>query len=252
MPMIVEHWRSSKVTRRKISIKFRVAAVHVILFFIVASGASVADNNNDPPSKTTDGLELVKKTKHRLVYMAPDADISQYTSVSIVDCFVAFKKDWKRDYNRDSVSLQRRVDDNDIDRIKKRLAAKFKEVFIEELTEEGKHEVVDHVGPEVLVLRPAIINLDVTSADTGMTSARSRSYNASAGQMTLYLEFYDSVTSTIFAKVMDAEADRGMGASFQLSNSVTNTAAAERILRSWARELAEHLGEVKNDGEDAE
>jgi hypothetical protein len=221
----------------------------MVLFAIGASGVSVAD---DPPQRTTDGLELVKQTKHRLVYMAPDADISQYTSVSIVDCYVAFKKDWKRDYNRNSVSLQRRVDDNDMDRIKKRLAEEFKKIFIEEITNDGKHEVVDHVGPEVLVLRPAIINLDVTSPDTGVSAGRSRSYNASAGQMTLYLEFYDSVTSAIIAKVMDAEADRGAGGFAMSANSVTNTAAADRILRSWARELVGHLGEVKNDGEDAE
>jgi hypothetical protein len=238
-----------KMRRDQISITSRVLTVFMILFAIGASGVSVAD---DPPQRTTDGLELVKQTKHRLVYMAPDADISQYTSVSILECFVAFKKNWQRDYNRSSVSLQRRVDDNDMDRIKKRLAAKFKEVFIEVLAEEGKHEVVDHVGPEVLVLRPAIVNLDVTSPDTGMTAGRSRSYNASAGQMTLYLEFYDSVTSTIIAKVMDSEADRGSSSSFMISSSVTNTAAAGRILRGWAEELAGHLGEIKNDGEDAE
>jgi hypothetical protein len=64
--------------------------------------------------------------------------------------------------------------------------------------------------------------------------------------MTLYLEFYDSVTSTIIAKVMDAEADRMGGSSFQMSSSVSNTAAADRILRSWAKELVGHLGEVKD------
>ena len=235
---------------RKISLLTRrVTAVLMILGAISVSGAS---NSDDPPQRTVEGLELVKQTKHRLVYLAPDADISQYTSVSITDCFVAFRKDWKRDNNRSSVSLQRRVDDNDMDRIKKRLAAKFKEVFIEELTEEGKHEVVDHVGPEVMVLRPAIINLDVTSPDTGMSAGRSRSYTASAGQMTLYLELYDSVTSTIIAKVMDAEADRAAGGFAMTANRVTNTAAAGRILRSWAKELAGHLGEVKNDGEGAE
>jgi hypothetical protein len=51
---------------------------------------------------------------------------------------------------------------------------------------------------------------------------------------------------------MDAEADRGAGGFAMSANSVTNTAAADRILRSWARELVGHLGEVKNDGEDAE
>ena len=230
------------------SITSHVTIVLMILFAIGASGVSVAA---DPPQTTTEGLELIKQTKHRLVYVEPDADFSQYTSVSIVDCYVAFKKDWKRDYNRSEISMSMRVDDHDMDRIKKRLAAEFKKIFIDELTKEGKHEVVDHVGPEVLVRRPAIVNLDVTSPDMSMSSTgRSRSYNANAGSMTLYLELYDSVTSTIIAKIMDAQADRAAGGFAMTANRVTNTAAADRILRSWARELAGHLGEVKNDGDE--
>lgn len=229
---------------RKISTTSRVATITMILFAIGASGANAKD---DPPQTTTDGLELVKQTKHRLVYLLPEADISQYTDVSILDCYVAFKKNWERDYNRGAGhNLQRRVDDHDMDRIKQRLAEEFKKIFIEELTKEGKHNVVDHVGPEVLVLRPAIVDLDVTSPDMSMSTAgRSRSYSASAGSMTLYLELYDSVSSAILAKVMDGEADRAAGGFAMQANRVTNTAAADRILRSWARELAEHLGEVK-------
>ncbi len=210
---------------------------------IAGPNLGVAADKSDPPSKTTDGLDLIKETDHRLVYALPDADLSRYTDVAILDCYVAFKKDWKRDYNRDAISLQMRVDDNDIDRMKKRLATEFKKIFIEELTKDGKHAVVDHVGSDVLLIRPAIINLDVTSVDT-QSASRSRSFNASAGAMTLYLELYDSVTSSIIARVIDAQADRDFG-SFQMSSSVSNTAAADRILRDWASELAAHFGEVK-------
>jgi len=108
---------------------------------------------------------------------------------------------------------------------------------------------VDHVGPEVLALRPAIISLDVNSPNTQHQAGRSRTYTAAAGQLTLYLEFYDSVTSTMIAKIMDAEADRMGSTHFQMSSRATNTAAADRILRSWARELVGHLGEV-NDSDD--
>ena len=120
-----------------------------------------------------------------------------------------------------------------------------------DVTKDGKHEVVDHVGPEVLVLRPAIVNLNVTSPDMSMSSASpSRSYNANAGEMTLYLEVYDSVTSTILAKVMDSQADRAPGGFAMMSSRVTNTAAANRILRGWASELAGHLGEVHSHDEE--
>ena len=217
---------------------------------IAGPNIGVAAEKSDPPSRTTDGLDLIKQTDQRLVYALAGADLSRYTDVAILDCYVAFKKNWQKEYNRDAISLQTRVDDNDIDRMKKRLAAEFKRIFTEELTKDGKHAVVDHVGSEVLLLRPAIINLDVTSVDTHSAS-RSRSFNASAGAMTLYLELYDSVTSSIIARVIDAQADRDFG-SFKMSSSVGNTSAADRILRDWASELAAHLGEVKGAEESEE
>ena len=130
-----------------------------------------------------------------------------------------------------------------MERIKKNLAEEFKKVFTEELTKAG-HEVVDQTGPDVLIIRPAIVNLDVMAPDIqspGITHVVVRS----AGSLTLYLELYDSTTGAIFGKVMDAQADREGFA--QLANRVTNKAAADRILRSWASELAGHLGAARED-----
>jgi hypothetical protein len=67
---------------------------------------------------------------------------------------------------------------------------------------------------------------------------------ASAGQMTLYAELYDSVSNQLIGKVMDPEADRGFGG--QIMNRVTNTAAEDRIVRRWADVLAGHLHAVKS------
>ena len=51
---------------------------------------------------------------------------------------------------------------------------------------------------------------------------------------------------TIARKVGTAKAlDNGM---IQYSNSVTNRAEADRILRRWARLLNDHLAEVKSTG----
>jgi hypothetical protein len=130
------------------------------------------------------------------------------------------------------------VNDADITRIKAKLAKEFKEVFIKVLTAKGQ-TVVTEDGSDVLILRPAIINLDVTAPDT-RSPGMSHTVTASAGQMTLYLELYDSVTSDLLARVVDPKADRGMG-TFSISDSVSNKMAADRILKSWATILAEYL-----------
>ena len=93
----------------------------------------------------------------------------------------------------------------------------------------------DNSAQDLLLLRPAIINLDVTAPDT-MTAGRSRTFTASAGSMTLLMGFYDAVSGSLLARVMDAEAAHDTGY-MQISNSVTNMADANRIFRKWAKIL---------------
>jgi len=197
--------------------------------------------DDELPEVSSDGLHLVKGTKVRIAYAAPDIDLSQFNKVKILNCFVEFKEDWARDYNLHEVGLSGRVSDRDVEQIKERLANEFNKVFTEELTE-GGHEVVDEEGPGVLLLRPAIINLDVTAPDV-RSAGRSNTWVQSAGQMTLYMELYDSATSTLLARVIDPQADSGHGPATRASRT-TNKREADKILRRWANMLGEHLGDV--------
>ena len=112
--------------------------------------------------------------------------------------------------------------------------------FVEELQTEGGYEVVDDGAEDVMIIRPAIIDLDIEAPDT-MTPGMSATFSASAGQMTLYMELFDSVTSEIIARVVDAEGGRDHG---MIRNRATNKAEADRILRKWADILRSHLDRV--------
>ncbi|HSD70309.1 MAG TPA: DUF3313 family protein [Woeseiaceae bacterium] len=194
------------------------------------------------PETTPEGLVLMKDTKARVVYARPGATLDGYTKVALLDCYVAFKKNWERDYNRDASSLSGRVDAKDMERIKTLLADEFRKVFTEELQEEGGYPIVDVAGEDVLVVRPAILNLDVTAPDID-TASRNRQFVTSAGEMTLYMELFDSATGEIIARVIDPQAaDRGGFAT--MANSVTNKAEADRIIRKWAVALRSHLGDL--------
>src|SRR4029077_14018369 len=184
-----------------------------------------------PPKVSSDGLELKKQTDRRLVYVKPGADFSQYKRVAILDCHVEFSKDWLRSYNNSQSDPSRQVGDKDIQRAKTDLAAQFKKVFTDELQGAGGYQVSDTAAPDVLVLRPGLINIQVSAPDL-MAPGRSVTYAQSAGQMTLYLELWDSATNTILARVVDTRADpQAYG---QRSSSVSNRAAAARIMKSWA------------------
>lgn len=204
--------------------------------------APVIAKKEELPEVSKDGLHLLKDTKVAVAYAKPGASLEAYDRVMLVDCFVDFKEDWQRDYNLDVVGLDGRVTDKDAEAIKKGLAEEFKKVFTDTLNKEG-YQVVDTPAADVLLLRPALINVDVTAPDVG-TRGFSRTYVESAGSMTLYLELWDSETNTLLARVIDPqEDDRGFAT---ISNKVTNKAAADRIIRSWAKLLVKHLAEVKD------
>jgi hypothetical protein len=220
---------------------------HLLTVCFVASlalGASPGLLAKDAlPEVSPEGLQLQKSKEARAVYLKPGATFDKYNRVAILDCYVEFAKDWQRDYNNDVGGIQGRVSTADMDRMKAAVAAEFKKVFTEELQTKGGYQVVDTAAPDVLVLRPAVVNLMVTAPDL-MTADMSRTLVASAGQMTLYLELWDSVTNTILARIMDPQADRGMGGMAQVADSVTNKAAADRILKAWAEKLRKHLDAV--------
>jgi hypothetical protein len=77
-----------------------------------------------------------------------------------------------------------------------------------------------------------------------MSPGMNRTYVASAGSMTLYLELYDGATGDIIARVIDPEAADDAGIA-QVANRVTNTADFDRVVRRWAEIINANLASVK-------
>lgn len=219
----------------------------LILFLASMSYSQSLQAKEEPPEVSHDGLHRLHDTKVALAYAKPDADFSVYNRLLILDCHVAFKKNWQRDHNRSYKSVSDRVSDSDMERIKEDMAQAFQEVFIEELDTQGGYQVVDEVGDDVLIIRAAIIDLDVTAPDLGKSTGRSRTFTSSAGAATLYIELYDSVTSEILARAIDRKAARDSG-HMTWSNQVRNSADAKRVLRQWAGLLRQRLDELHGKG----
>lgn len=201
------------------------------------SGVALA-KKEDLPAVSHDGLELRKGKVADAVYVRPGVDFSVYKRFAILECPVAFSKDWQRDRQRGAM----RVSQKDMDEMKANLSAEFLKIFTDELQDKGGYSIVTEGAEDVLILRPAIIDLEVSATDS-MTAGRSYTLSESAGGMTLYLEIFDSVTGQILARAIDRGEDRGMG-QIEWQNSVTNKAEADRILRRWASALRARLDEV--------
>ena len=198
-----------------------------------------------PPQMSDDGLQLVKQTKSRLVYKKPDATFTQFKRVAILDCTVEFSKEWLKDYNSSQRDPSRKISTSDLDRAKADLAKQFKKIFTDELATKGGYQISENAAPDVLVLRPALVNIQVSAPDL-MTPGRSATFVQNSGAMTLYLELWDSSTNTILGRVMDARGSNDQLA--QRSSSVSNRAAADSMMRSWAKELRERLDIITGKG----
>ena len=190
----------------------------------------------EPPEVSHDGLHRVANAAVAISYRKPDVDFSGYSKVMLLDVHIAFKKNWKRDH--------RGINNKDMERIKRRGADLFRQTFVDVL-EEGGYPVVYEAGEDVLLLRPALIDLDVKAPDV-MKPGRTRTYAATAGAVTLYLEVFDSFSGEILARAADRKGARNYSNGWRMTGtSVHGSAEARRIFKAWANLLKDRLDEVR-------
>ena len=61
---------------------------------------------------------------------------------------------------------------------------------------------MDDADYDVLLRRPAIIDLDIAAPDT-MSAGRSRTFTTSTGAATLYIELFDSASGASIGRAAD-------------------------------------------------
>lgn len=212
--------------------------IFTAFIFCIGFQCAVSADDNQPPKTTIDGMNLIEGTQMALVYAKPDVDLSQYNRILLVKPQVAFIKDWLNFQNN---RLNQKVTVADMQRIKTELADLFMKVFKDELSNNG-YELVDLAAEDVLIVRPAIFDLNVISPETP-TNRNERSAIASVGSMFLYMELIDSVTGDKLVKAMDTKMDRSRTGRF--TNRVRNERAAREMLGEWANILRLALDEAR-------
>ena len=218
------------IMNKKTGIKLSVLAI----FTTLALGCT-STNPTNAPQVSPEGMELIKSTRSTVAYKKEGVNFAEYDKVQILPSAVAFKKNWKRDYNRDQSSLSTRVRDNDVIRIKTQLAELFDEVFVDEFGKGGKFPVVKEVTSNTLVIKPAIVDLNVSAPDL-RTATNVRTFTHDAGQATLFLELYDGVSGELLARVVNASV-AGDDSHYNWATRVSNRADAKRMIRKWAKAL---------------
>jgi hypothetical protein len=195
---------------------------HGIIFMIAAALGGTQGLAQDDRPQTTDGSLQLVDSRFQALYWRPGASLERYRRIVILDCLVQFRDNWLTDENRGKFSSDK-VTSEDMTRIGQVVADEFRGIFTEVLQEDGDYEIVDVAAEDVLVLRPAIANLDIGATAFGPGRA---SPEASSLSMTLYMEFFDSATSTMIGRVVDAR-----------SRPDSNRAAVRQVVSRWARNV---------------
>lgn len=197
--------------------------------FILTAAALVfgCQSTTQSPQVSPEGMQLEVSNRSTVAYTKEGENFSEYVKVQILPSQVAFKKNWQRDYNCSQPSLSARI--------KAGVAKLFDEVFKEEFGKENDNLIVEQAGVGTLVIKPAIINLEINAPDL-QTAGRVKTYVKETGQATLFLELYDGVTGEILARIIDSEVV-GDKMHAQWANRVKNTADAKRVIRKWAKAL---------------
>ena len=139
----------------------------------------------------------------------------------------------------------RRVSNKDMERIRGEAAELLHESFRKELDEVGGYKFVEKSADKVMILRPALIDLEITAPDIPV-AGRVDTYIASAGAATIYIELFDSVSGEILARVIDRRRMQDYGHA-RWANKVTNRADAARMFRRWATLLRQGMDEQRQE-----
>jgi len=212
---------------------FRIRTILASALAAALSAGCASDTSPRNAELSYDGLERVENPRVDRAWVKPDADFSRYTEVALLDCFVSFRRNWRMSHSG--------VRERDMQRIEQTLSEEFRRVFSEAL-ESGGYPIATEPAENVLLIRPAIIDLDVAAPDTS-TAGRSKSFTAWPGAMTLVIELYDSVSQEILARAIDRRRARNVGG-IRWTTAGTNREAARRILSQWANLLVSRLDEI--------
>jgi hypothetical protein len=219
----------------------RLLSLAALTLCVCGSVAVAGPKDEVAEASSYDGLQKIQVKGIELAYARPGTTLAGYTRVMVDPVEVAFDKNWKPEKTGTRMSLSTAEQQ----KIRADVGKIVYDAFVKELGK-GGYTVVTEPGPEVLLVRPKIIDLYVNAPDV-MTPGRSRTYTASAGRMTLVAELIDSESGEVIARVLDREEAR-QTSRMSWSSSVSNAAAADSAAGNWARILRSALDKAKQIG----
>jgi len=207
----------------------------VLLAYVGLAGIAFGQSAESP-----DGLVKVTPRRMELAWLRPGADFRPYTKVIIDPTQVAFRPDWRKDYNLNA-SVGNWVSQEQADKIMAAARTNFDEIFRDAFRKAG-YEVATAPGPDVLRVNSGILDLDVT-APLGQNTVGT-TWIISAGQAALIVEVRDSATNALLGRVADRRETQDLGR--QIASTATTVYDFRLLFNLWAGICTKALEELKS------
>jgi hypothetical protein len=181
-----------------------------------------------------DGLQKISIKDLDLAFARPGATLTAYRRIQVEPVAVEFSRQW----NPERTGSRLKMTSEERERIRAALAGIVQHELARGLQQDGRYQLANEAGPDVLRIRPRLLKVYINAPDAS-NAPRTRTYTWSAGEMTLLAELNDSASGKVLARI----ADRRESDNFrlQLTNGMVNENEARTIAAAWARALRKAL-----------
>lgn len=215
-----------------------MGSIHRVAFRVGCAALLVgcATNVSHPPA-TWDGLAYQAGQESGALYVRLGAESKAYRAVMIDPLAVAIPENW---YTVGDTSERlgpgpRKLSSSEIQHIKDTLASRFRNIFVDELTD-GGYQVVERPSDNTVRVSPGLAGVYVNTPEHSLTASQR------ADRMTLVMDLRDATTGELFARLVDEQA--GVMGTLQFPDTVANSADFRHAVQAWAQRLRANLDEM--------
>jgi hypothetical protein len=188
-----------------------------------------------PQEITPDGLVRVPSRASGGVFRAPGAPFTQYKRLIVEPLTVAFVSGWE--------SQHKDVSAKEVKRMRDEAARGFREEFDRVLIDEGPYTFADEPATDVLIVNPALTELDVPGPESDRGGDKQTLAPRSVS-LRITGELRDAATGKLVGRIdmFSGGEPYGIGAAeLRPTNRVTNAHEMRLAFQKWSRLLREAL-----------
>jgi hypothetical protein len=213
---------------------FRACVLALVSICALSAGCTAS---RPPEEMTDDGLVRVPSRSVAGVYRAPGASFVPYRRIVLEPPTISFAHDWQKNHPEVSAA--------ELQRIRTEAAALFRDEFTRELIDRGPYEFTDELAADVIIVNPAIEDMDIPAPDAGVSPGE-RAYTTGPVKMKVTGDLRDAATGKLVGRLTIFEGNERYSFNELRQASRATNAHDQRIAYArWSRILNEALAVAK-------